>query len=223
MTTDAAAPPAVAARPLPQQVANVIRDMIIHDQLKPGERIREQHISARLQVSRTPLREALKILAVERLVEILPNRGAVVVNPGVEEIRGMLRVYSTLEALGGELACKHASAGDIAHVEQQYDRLQAAFSARDRLEYFSANQAFHVGIVAGSHNASLIELHGHLNMRLYRVRYLAIMQLPEWTSAVHQHDSIVATLKKRDGRRLARLLDDHLGFARRLADGMETA
>jgi DNA-binding GntR family transcriptional regulator len=210
---------AVAAQPLPQQVANYVRDLIIHDALKPGDRIREQHISEQLQVSRTPMREALKILAAERLIDILPNRGAVVVRASVDEIRAMLKVYSTLEVLGAELACEQADTADIAEVKKQYKLQQAAFAAKDRLAYFRANQAFHLAIIAASHNPVLAEMHRHLNMRLYRIRYLGVLQVRDWASAVHQHDKVLKAFIERDGMRLGRLLQDHLGFAWRQADG----
>ncbi len=211
---------AVSAQPLTQQIANHIRDLIIHDALKPGERIREQPISEQLRVSRTPIREALQILATEKLVDILPNRGALVVNPGVEDIRAMLKVYSTLEALGGELACENAGKAEVAEVEMQYQLLQAAFSASDRPAYFKANQAFHLGIVAGSGNQTLVEMHTHLNIRLYRTRYLAVMQVKDWTSAAYQHGDILKVFLDRDGARLRQLLQAHLGFAWRQVDGL---
>lgn len=214
------AAPVVSAKPLTQQIASYIRDLIIHDVLRPGERIREQPISEQLRVSRTPIREALQILATERLVDIQPNRGALVVNPSVDDIRSMLKVYSTLEALGGELACAHASEAAVAEVTRQYQLLRTAFSTSDRLAYFKANQAFHLGIVAGSGNPILIEMHGHLNLRLYRTRYLAVLQVKDWRSAAYQHDDILQALLDRDGARLARLLQAHLGFAWRQADGL---
>jgi DNA-binding GntR family transcriptional regulator len=214
------AAPAVSAKPLTQQIASHIRELIIHDLLKPGERIREQRISDELRVSRTPIREALQILATERLVDIQPNRGALVANPGVDDIRAMLKVYSTLEALGGELACEHGGKAAIAEVKKQYGLLRAAFSAADRLAYFRANQAFHLGIVAASGNLTLVEMHGHLNLRLYRTRYLAVLRVKDWRSAARQHAGILKALLDRDGARLGGLLQAHLGFAWRQADGL---
>jgi DNA-binding GntR family transcriptional regulator len=213
----------VAAQPLTQQIANHIRDLIIHDGLKPGERIREQPISEQLRVSRTPIREALQILATERLVDILPNRGALVANPGVEDLRGMLKVYSMLDGLGGELACLSAQPAQVAEVELQYDLLQVAFEAKDRSAYFQANQAFHLGIVAGSGNPTLVEIHGQLNLRLYRTRYLAVMRIKDWTSAAYQHADILKAFLDRDGPLLNRLLQAHLGFAWRQAEGVVEA
>ena len=98
-------PDNISRLPLTGQVATTIRDMIVQDRLKPGERIRERQLSKELNVSRTPLREALKILAGERLVDILPNRGAVVADPAPEEVRELLQVLGALEALYLETMC----------------------------------------------------------------------------------------------------------------------
>lgn len=211
----------VAAQPLPQQIAAHLRDLIIHDMLKPGERVREQPLSLDLAVSRTPLRDALKILAVERLVDLHPNRGATVTDPSVTELRDLLRVYASLERLGGEMAGERATEADIDDVHRWQDEMLAAFERRDKLGYFRANQAFHLRIIAASRNASLIELHGQLNLRLYRVRYLAIMQQENWTFANNQHEPIIAALEQRDGTLLGRLLEDHFAGAWHALDLLE--
>ncbi len=215
--------PFVAPLPLPQQIAAHLRDQIIHDVLKPGARIREQPLSAELKVSRTPLRDALKILMAERLVDLAPNRGAVVADPSIEELRDMLRVYSSLEALGAGLACERASPACIARIHRHQRDMLAAYERRDRLSYFRANQAFHLDIVAASRNAALIEMHGRLNIRLHRVRYLAIMAHQDWTFVSNQHEAILAALDARDGDLLGRLLVDHLSGAWRAVAMLEAA
>ena len=211
----------VSAQLLTQQVANHIRDLIVHDVLKPGERIREQLISERFGISRTPVREALQTLGTQRLVDILPNRGAVAVQPSNDEIRAMLTVYSTLERLGAELACQMASATDIAGVRMQLELMEAALAAGDRAAYFKANQKFHLGILSASGNSTLVEMHSHLNMRLYRVRYLAVIQDKDWRSASKEHKSILKALVEHNGARLGNLLQNHLGFAWRRLDDPE--
>lgn len=211
----------VAAQPLPQQIAAHLRELIIHDELKPGERIREQPLSIELAVSRTPLRDALKILAVERLVDLHPNRGATVVDPSVAELRDLLRVYSTLEGLAGQMACERATQEDIDAVHRWHQEMLGAYERRDKLSYFRANQAFHLRIIGASRNASLIEVHGQLNLRLHRVRYLAIMQQKDWTFVSNQHEAIIAALDGRDGERLGHLLVDHFSSAWRALDLLE--
>ena len=96
-------------QPLAQQVAAQIRDMIIQDLLTPGEWIREQALADKLRVSRTPLREALKMLELEGLIRLLPNRGAVLMELTVEEVKEKLEVLAVLEALAGKLACEKAT------------------------------------------------------------------------------------------------------------------
>ena len=91
-------------------------------------------------MSRTPLREAFKVLAVEGLIEIQPNRGAIVSRIGPREARDMLTVISRLEALAGELACANATDAEIAGVRALHDRMMALFAQRERMLYFGVNQ-----------------------------------------------------------------------------------
>lgn len=208
--------PLVAPQPLPQQIAAYLRDMIIHDVLKPGERIRERQLSERLKVSRTPLRDALKILAMERLVDLLPNRGAIVVKHSAAEVRDMVTVYAALERLAGKLACANGTDAEFERIRRHDEEMKRAYAAKDIIGYFRANQRFHTEIAACSHNGSLIETHGNLNLRLYRFRYLAVTGREDWTMAVSEHEAILDALFARDGERLGRLLDEHLSAARRI-------
>ena len=204
----------VSAQSLTRQIVHHVRSLIAFDVLKPGERVREQHLSEQLNVSRTPLREALQILAAEGLVVNLPNRGAVVMNPTPDEIRAMLDVYSTLEGRGAVLAAQHATATQMAHVASFADKMTEAFQAQDRITYFKANQGFHLGIIGACGNPVLIQMHYQLNMRLHRTRYLAVMQRSgDWFSASSEHGEILAAFLAREGARLSKLLTDHLSFA----------
>jgi DNA-binding GntR family transcriptional regulator len=201
----------VARLPLTGQVASSIRDMIIQDRFKPGERIRERQLSEELKVSRTPLREALKILEGERLIDILPNRGAVVADPAPSEVRELLQVLGTLEALGGRLAAEYATNDDIAEIRALHFEMLAAYSRKDRLTYFKLNQKIHKGIVAAGRNAVLIEAHDHFNARVYQVRYRSNQRNALWHEAIDQHKAFIEALEARDGELLAQCLASHLG------------
>jgi DNA-binding GntR family transcriptional regulator len=204
--------------PLPTQIADYIRHQIIHDILKPGEPVRERVIAELLNVSRTPMRDALKILSVERLVELIPNRGAVVVNNSIDDISDMLAVYTELEAIGGVAACRMANEGDLLRVERHMALMDDANAEGDRLKYFRANQAFHLAIIAASRNKTLIEIHANLSLRLYRVRYLAIMAQEIWQARSAQHQELVDTLRARDTAKMAELQKAHFQVAWRLID-----
>lgn len=197
--------------PLTKSVANRLRDLIAQDALPAGERIRERALAERLQVSRTPLREALKVLATEGLVELFPNRGAVVSNPDPTEVQDLLQVLGVLEALGGELACARANAADLDEVQALHYEMLAAYARKDRLAYFKANQQIHKAIVAISGNASLIETHARINARLYRVRYRSNSRNTKWDVAIEEHEAILAALRARDGAALSKILRSHLG------------
>jgi DNA-binding GntR family transcriptional regulator len=197
--------------PLTGQVASAIRDMIVQDRFKPGGRIRERQLSEELNVSRTPLREALKILEGERLVEIWPNRGAVVADPRPSEVRELLQVLGALEALGGRLAAEYATDEEIAEIRALHFEMLAAYSRKDRLTYFKLNQKIHKGIVAAGHNVVLIETHEQFNARVYRVRYRSNQQNALWHEAIEQHEAITEALEARDGELLAQRLSSHLG------------
>ena len=200
----------VASLPLTSQVATILRDMIIQDKLKPGERIRERQLSERLNVSRTPLREAIKILESERLVETLPNRGAVVADPDPEHIHELLQVLGALEGLGGRLAAENATGEQIAEVRALHFEMLAAYCRQDKLGYFKLNQSIHKSIMEASGNAVLVATHGQLNARVYRFRYLSNQRNEKWHEAVDQHEDIVEALGARDGERLEQLLTSHL-------------
>ncbi len=201
----------VDGRLLASQVASRLRDMIVQDELKPGMRIRERQLSERLNVSRTPLREAIRILVGERLVDTLPNRGAVVASPSAEEIRQLLEVLGTLEGMAGRLAARDATDAQIGEILALHHEMLSAYYRKDKLAYFKLNQAIHKSIVEAGGNQVLIETHRQLNARLFRVRYVSNQQSGRWHEAVEQHEQIAAALKARDVDGLEQLMRAHIG------------
>jgi DNA-binding GntR family transcriptional regulator len=201
-------------RPLAAQAADYIRDLIIQDILRPGERIRMQKLAAELGISLTPLREAFKTLAAQRLVDLLPNRGVAVASPTPDEVRGMLAVYGSLEALGGRLAAENALPEDIGRIRELEREMMAAFRKGDRLAYFRKNQDFHLAIIQASHNRTLVEIHRDINARLYRVRFRGILASQRWRAIAEQHSGIVAAIAGGNPKLASELLLRHLDGAR---------
>src|SRR6202022_3490537 len=117
----------VRPKPLHQGVLASLRDLIIHNELAPGKRLNERILCERLKVSRTPLREALKVLSHEGLVEILPNRGARVVSLALEDVRHLFEVIAGLEALAGRLACQRITDAEICDLKSIHFQMQASF------------------------------------------------------------------------------------------------
>lgn len=195
---------------LSDQIANHLRDMIVQNELAPGDRVREREICKTLQVSRTPLREALNKLSTEGLIELIPNRGAVVTRPSAEEIADMLQVLGVLEAFAGERACELISDTEIAEIKALQYEMLAAFSRQDRLAYFKLNQKIHLTIVKAARSETLLSLHTRLNARLYRIRYQSNLKNETWGGAVEEHDHILEALEQRDAEKLSALLRRHL-------------
>jgi DNA-binding GntR family transcriptional regulator len=200
-----------ASQPLAQQVAARIRVMIIQDQLTPGEWIREQALADKLKVSRTPLREALKMLELEGLIRLLPNRGAVVTELTVEEVKEKLEVLAALEALAGKLACQKATNAELAEIRALHYEMLAWYSRQNRLEYFKLNQRIHLAIVAASGNRTLVETHARINAQLYRVRYQSNLQNDLWGTAVDEHEEMLAALAARNSEALTKCMLNHFG------------
>ena len=214
---------AIVRSSLPEQVANRLRDMIVQNELLPGDRIRERTISTALNVSRTPLREALQVLAAEGLVDLLPNRGAVVADPSPDIVRQMLEVQAMLEWHAGRSFCANAGDEAVAEVRALHYEMLAAYSRRDRLAYFKLNQRIHRAIIENAGNVVLSEMHGMLSARLYRFRYQPNLKPEHWESAVAEHDRILCAVEARDAEELGAALSEHLQTTWRKLSAMMTA
>lgn len=190
-----------------------VRDMITQGSLPAGSRIHEGNLGRELGVSRTPLREALKFLASEGLVELAPGRGAIVRRFTPKDVHDSLVVLQELEALAGRLACTHASDEQIAQVRALHDEMIRRYAARDRLPYFKLNQAIHSSIARLAANDTLAEVHGMLQARLKRIRYIGHEGPKKWAAAVADHEAIIAALERRDGDALAHALTRHMTLA----------
>lgn len=204
-------------RPLHEEAADRLRDMIIEGHLVPGDRIPEQAVCDRLGVSRTPLREALKMLAAEGLVVLQPNRGATVADPSPQEVDQTFRVIGAMEALAGELACEHVDAADVAEIRAMHYQMVLHRTRQELPEYFKLNQRIHERIVEASGNAVLVEMYRRLVGRIRRHRYIANLTARRWDEAVREHEEMLEALDARDGQRLAAVLRRHLDNKRAAA------
>ncbi|MCF3934682.1 GntR family transcriptional regulator [Acuticoccus sp. M5D2P5] len=194
----------------PERVAQLIRERILEDELSPGTAIRERTLATELGVSRTPLREALKILATEGLVELAPRRAATVAAPSVREQRELLQLLGALEGFAGALACTLATPEDIRQLRALHYEMLAAYMRGDRLAYFHRNQDIHTSLVAITKNRVLIEHHRRLNAQVYRLRYVTNLKTERWESAIKEHELILDLLERREADAIRPVLEDHV-------------
>jgi DNA-binding GntR family transcriptional regulator len=211
----------IAWRSLHEAVTARLRDLIVEGELPEGSRIVERELCDQLGVSRTPLREAFKVLAVEGLVEILPNRGAVVSRLGPREARDMLAVIARLEAFAAELACAHATDEEIAELVALHQRMVDCYRQRERLEHFHLNQEIHVRIVRLSRNEALRSAHASLHARMKRIRFRGNDIPRNWADSINDHEELIQAIVKRDGPKASAVLQRHLEASwLRLADSL---
>lgn len=204
------AKPSIIRRSLHDEIIDLIREMITSGELEPGEKVPEKDLCERFGVSRTPLREALKVLAVEGLVTLTPNRGAFVSVLTLEDLVDAFPVMGALEALSGELAAARMTDEEIAAVRHAHEAMVVHYEKRERAQYFRLNQQIHEAILMGSRNQTLIATYRALAGRVRRARYLANMSEPRWRQAVEEHEVILARLEDRDAKALAEVLKEHL-------------
>lgn len=203
--------PAARSGALHSHLVGDIRRLINEGDLKPGSRIQEKTLCERFSVSRTPLREALKVLAVEGLITLLPRRGARVASLDETQLQQVFEVVAALEAEAGRLACGRIDDAGIADIQALHHRMRAHYLRGELSPYFATNQQIHAAIVAAADNPILTATHATLAGRILRPRYLANrLDTARWHTAVAEHEAILAALQQRDAERLAMLLSAHL-------------
>ena len=204
------AAPAVDRGVLHAAVADRLRDLIVEGVLAPGARLNERVLSAQLGVSRTPLREAFKVLAGEGLVALPPNRGAQVAELDRDDVAHAFELIAALERLSGELAAQRATQAEIDEVRALHYEMLAAHARRDLPAYYRANLAIHRLIAAAARNPVLAETYRNVNARIQSLRFKSNLVRDKWDRAVQEHGEMVEALAARDGARLGAVLRRHL-------------
>ncbi|MCJ2048033.1 GntR family transcriptional regulator [Methylobacterium sp. J-078] len=197
-------------RYLHDEVVDRMRDLIRSGELEPRARVNESELTERFGISRTPLREAIKILATEGLLELLPNRGARVASLSQSEIEEMIEVIAGLEATAADLACRIITDGEIEGICRDHDAMVGAWKAGDEALYFALNRAIHEAIMRASRNATLAGIYDSLSGRIQRSRYAVHQTAQQWEQSVSEHEQMIALLRARDGEALARLMRVHI-------------
>jgi len=191
-----------------------VRAMLLEGEIAPGARIPERELCERLKISRTPLREALKVLAAEGLVQLLPNRGSRAAKLTDKDMRDLFEVCQGLEALGGELACERISEAGISAVAESHALMIEHYRNRDLIQYYRCNRAIHEAIIAAAGNPALSALYESVTARIRRARYVTPMTPPRWALAIQEHEAILNALRRRDSVALAHILRTHLRHKR---------
>lgn len=207
---DASLRPALVRPILHDTVVDHLRDMIVEGQLPAGSRVNERELCEFLGISRTPLREAVKVLAAEGLVDITPNRGASVAEMSVSDIMDAFELMAGLEAMAGGLACERISDAELNEMQALHDAMVVCRKNEDLSGYYSRNRQIHKLILQSTRNNALLQVYEATNRRLHALRFRSNFDSQKWDRAIVEHEAILDALKARNGAALSSILKQHL-------------
>jgi DNA-binding GntR family transcriptional regulator len=187
-----------------------LRADIVENRWAPGERLPEPMLCEEFGVSRTPLRDALKVLETEGLIELIPHVGAVVTQPSSPELEAKLQVLAALEALAAELAARRRSPVDLERIQRLQERMNDAAKKKDVEGYYKLNDEFHRQVVLASGNATLADMHEHLMWHVHRVRHAANEHEQLSAVSANEHDVIVRSIVTGKHAEAARAMRGHI-------------
>lgn len=199
---------------LHEQVAQSLRQMLVEGQVPPGAKLNERALSEVLKVSRTPLREAIKMLAAEGLVELLPNRGAIALQLSQADILDTFEVMAGLEGQSGELAAQRITDAELAEIRAMHYEMMAAYTRRDLSTYYQLNAAIHRAINAAARNPVLTATYNQVNARLQALRFRSNQDGEKWKRAMQEHEQMIEALAAHDPVAMRAVLIAHLGNKR---------
>jgi DNA-binding GntR family transcriptional regulator len=195
---------------LHELVAQRLRQMLVEGRIAPGAKLNERELAELLNVSRTPLREGIKMLAAEGLVELLPNRGAIAVSLSEADVLNTFEVMAGLEAQAGELAAERVTPAELSEIQAMQFEMMAAYTRGDLSAYYAINSRIHSAISDAAKNPVLTTVYKQVNARLQALRFRSNQDGEKWKRAVKEHERMVEALVARDGAAMREVLLTHL-------------
>ena len=197
----------MARRALYLDVAERLRQQIFARLLEPGSWIDELKLAAEYGISRTPMREALKVLAAEGLVTMKPGRGAYVTEMSRDDVQQVYRLLGLLEADAAAQVAEQASEADLAELQALHDKLEKQTRSRDA--YFAANEAFHLRLLALGHNRWRAQMVLDLRKVMKLNRHHSLFKQGRLAESLAEHRALMVALRARNGVAAARLMRAH--------------
>jgi len=195
---------------LSQKVYRALKTEIIKGSLKPGTKLSEGKIAKQMEVSRTPIREALRELAAEGFVKISPNQGVVVSNASVEDVQEVLQIRGVLEGLAARLATKTINEEEIKELEKYQKRMEHYTNKDDVLAFSEIDAEFHELILNICGNNRLIQIRKNLSDQAHRYRIRSLSIPGRLKYSLKEHQEIVEALKRKNPEHADRLSQKHI-------------
>jgi len=196
--------------PLRDVVFNTLKDGILTGRLKPGERLLENQLAEELGVSRTPIREALRMLEIENLVDLIPRRGAQVKDMSEKDIKNVLEIRKVLEELAARLAAENITSKQITELKDAHKAFVDAFDRGDSTEVLAADTKFHEIIFNATCNDKLVQIISNISIQIYRYRIAYLKLLKNISVPNEQHLALIAAFEKRDSKKAQEVIKEHI-------------
>ena len=187
-----------------------IRSLLVEGKIAPGSKLNERELAESLNVSRTPIREAIRRLAADGLVELIANRGAIAVELSLEDVIHTFDVIADLEGFSGELAANNISAATLSELEALQYEMLASYARRDLSSYYKLNLRIHHLINQAANNPVLSRLFSQVNARIEALRFRSNQDGVKWEKAVEEHQEMLEALKARDSKRMRKIMMQHV-------------
>ena len=197
--------------PLRDEVFNTLSERILKGVYKPGERLMEIHLADQLGVSRTPIREAIRMLELEGLVKMVPRKGAQVAKISKEDLQDVLEVRKALDTLSVKLACERITEDEIKLLNNAEREFEKALASKDVREIAEADVAFHDVIHSATKNGRLKSMISNLAERIYRYRFEYIKQQSDGGKTLMlEHREIMRCIESRDVESAVKATEIHI-------------
>jgi DNA-binding GntR family transcriptional regulator len=188
----------IAVKPLHQEVAQRIREMIRKGTLRKGDRIVEKDLSQAMGTSRTPLREALRLLSSEGLIDLVPHKGAYVAQPSMQEIREMFEVMSLLEGTCARKVAEKMTDVDLRKLERLHEKLEKYFREKNNEKYLEVNYRYHSLLQEMAGSKVLSEVINSLKQKVMLYRQRQLYQPDRFEASMNEHRDLLDAFRRRD-------------------------
>jgi DNA-binding GntR family transcriptional regulator len=207
---DAIATSIRAPRTRTEELRLQLADEIVQGAIAPGAALDETSLARRFKVSRTPVREAIRLLAASGLVDAPAHRAAIVAQPNEARLVGMFEVMAELEALSARFAAERMDARERRALEAIHEELRALIQSGDPQRYHEMNEAFHNAIYAGAHNAYLADITLATRIRVQPFRRAQFRNLGRLAKSHVEHDFVVVAIQRGNGDEAAEAMRSHI-------------
>ena len=196
--------------PLRDVVFQTLRQAILRGKLQPGERLMEIHLAQQLGVSRTPVREAIRMLEQEGLVIMIPRKGAIVAEITKSDLEDVLEVRAALEELAVKKACRNISQEQLQELKKAAGKFAASLQKEDLMACAQADVEFHEIISAATENRRLIQILNNIREQIYRYRLENLKDKSSHANLVEEHTAICRALEERSEEKASEAVRVHI-------------